>query len=91
MPEGASSPPAAGDGKASTPPVAGLAAIDLLSDGNSTRPTSRFEEYKVEGEDMAVTPEAAPIGDEPVKGEIEVVKVKRKKKKDSGKKRAEGS
>jgi hypothetical protein len=67
----------------------GLAGIDLLSDNVDSRPTSttKFEEYKV-GDDE---PRRTDIADEPVNvgGEIEVVKVKRKKKKDGSKKRTE--
>jgi hypothetical protein len=67
----------------------GLAGVDLLSDNLDTRPmsTSRFEEYKA-GDDE---PRRTDIADEPVNvgGEIEVVKVKRKKKKDGSKKRTE--
>lgn len=73
-----------------TEQATGLAGVDLLSDERSSRPTSRFEEYRVEGEEPnpVQQPSAA---DEPVKGEIEVVKVKRKKKKDGSKKRSEGA
>jgi hypothetical protein len=67
----------------------GLAGIDLLSDNLDSRPTSttKFEEYKA-GDDE---PRRTDIADEPVNvgGEIEVVKVKRKKKKDGSKKRTE--
>jgi hypothetical protein len=67
----------------------GLAGIDLLSDNVDSRPTSttKFEEYKA-GDDE---PRRTDIADEPVNvgGEIEVVKVKRKKKKDGSKKRTE--
>lgn len=67
----------------------GLAGIDLLSDTVDGRPTStsKFEEYKA-GDDE---PRRTDIADEPVNvgGEIEVVKVKRKKKKDGSKKRTE--
>lgn len=76
----------------SSQPVAaitsGLAGVDLLSDNTDSRPTStsRFEEYKA-GDDE---PRRKDF-DEPVNvgGEIEVVKVKRKKKKDGSKKRTE--
>ena len=67
----------------------GLAGIDLLSDNLDSRPTStsKFEEYKA-GDDE---PRRTDMADEPVNvgGEIEVVKVKRKKKKDGSKKRTE--
>jgi hypothetical protein len=72
-----------------SPAASGLAAVDLLSDsGSGTRPTSRFEEYKEDDDDTR-----QPIieaADEPIKGEVEVVKVKRKKKKDGSKKKTEG-
>jgi hypothetical protein len=64
----------------------GLAAIDLLTDDTNTRPTSRYEEYKADGDEE---PRRIEPLDEPVRGEIEVVKVKRKKKKDSSKKKVE--
>ena len=67
----------------------GLAGIDLHFDSVDTRPTStsKFEEYRV-GDDE---PRRTDTADEPVNlgGEIEVVKVKRKKKKDGSKKRTE--
>jgi hypothetical protein len=50
----------------------------------NSRPTSRFEEYKADGDEE---PRRADTPDVPVGGEIEVVKVKRKKKKESSKKR----
>ena len=67
----------------------GLAGVDLRSDNLDSRPTStsKFEEYNV-GDDE---PRRTDLADEPVNvgGEIEVVKVKRKKKKDGSKKRTE--
>jgi hypothetical protein len=57
----------------------GLAGVDLLEAPTNTRSssTSRFEEYKVDGDGLegSVGDIAVPTGD------IEVVRVKRKKKK----------
>lgn len=86
MPEGDTAPAHPAPVDSSTSP-SGLAGVDLLADAPSTRPTSRFEEYKVEDGE---TQSPREVADEPVKGEIEVVKVKRKKKKDGSKKRSEG-
>ena len=90
MPEEGQSDPSKVEKPTPSPATSGLAAIDLLSDsGSGTRPTSRFEEYKVDDDDSRqFIPEAADV---PVQGEIEVVKVKRKKKKDGSKKKAEGT
>lgn len=68
------------------PTPSSLAGVDLLTDAPITRPTSRFDEYKVDDEDSRQT--VVEAADEPVKGEIEVVKVKRKKKKEGTKKKA---
>jgi hypothetical protein len=62
----------------------GLAGVDLLSDEASIRPTSKYEEYKADGDEE---PRRTDTPDEPIRGEIEVVKVKRKKKKESSKKK----
>lgn len=64
----------------------GLAGVDLLSDEASTRPTSKYEEYKADGDEE---PRRTDTPDEPIRGEIEVVKVKRKKKKESSKKKVD--
>ena len=66
----------------------GLAGVDLLSDNADSRPTStsKFEEYKADGDEET---RRTDMPDEPVGGEIEVVKVKRKKKKDGSKKRVD--
>jgi hypothetical protein len=68
----------------------GLAGVDLHADNVDSRPTStsKFEEYNAGDDDE---PRRIEMADEPVNvgGEIEVVKVKRKKKKDSSKKRTE--
>jgi hypothetical protein len=66
--------------------VQGLAGVDLLSDIVDSRPTSKYEEYNADGDEE---PRRTDMADEPVGGEIEVVKVKRKKKKDGSKKRAD--
>ena len=72
--------------KAALKPDEGLAGVDLLSDDAHSRPTSRFEEYKADGDEEPIR---ADTPDVPVGGEIEVVKVKRKKKKESSKKRVD--
>lgn len=64
----------------------GLAAVDLSSAANgASRSSSRFEEYKVDGEEeMSMgTPTVENSG-------VEVVRVKRKKKKEGGKRRVQG-
>ena len=65
----------------------GLAGVDLLSEAPSasrTSSTGRFQEYKVEGDEEKLNADT-PAGSEG----IEVVRVKRKKKKDGEKKRRE--
>jgi hypothetical protein len=73
-------------GKAPTKPTKGLAGVDLLSDDVDSRSISRFVEYKANGDEE---PRRADTPDVPVGGEIEVVKVKRKKKKELSKKRVD--
>lgn len=86
MPDEAQSDPSKVEKATPAPTASGLAAVDLLSDsGSGTRPTSRFEEYKVDDEDSRQ--HATEAADVPIQGEIEVVKVKRKKKKDGSKKK----
>ncbi len=78
MPDGAQ-PPSAANGTTphqSEPPKAGLAGVDLLGDPpphSRTNSAARFEEYKMDEADEKA--DVAPVG-----GEVEVVRVRRKKK-----------
>jgi len=65
----------------------GLAGVDLLADGptsSRTSSTGRFQEYKVEGEEEKLNVDTPAVSEG-----IEVVRVKRKKKKDGEKKKRE--
>jgi hypothetical protein len=80
-------PPSQVPPKESTPKANGLAGVDLLTDTHAasrTSNTGRFEEYKVEGEDEKFHADIPAVSEG-----IEVVKIKRKKKKDGEKKRRE--
>jgi len=73
--------------KEGSPKSNGLAGVDLLSGGptaSRTSSTGRFEEYKVEGEEVKFNADTPAVSEG-----IEVVKVKRKKRKDGEKKRRE--
>lgn len=79
---------------AAAPPIAqaktGLAAVDLSEPGTpSSLSQSRYEEYKLDEKDEGrpyVVGDGMQEADMPAQGEVEVVRVKRKKKKAVGKK-----
>jgi hypothetical protein len=84
MPEDAN--PSQPEAVEASAPTQGLAGVDLLSENTTSRPISKFEEYKADEDEE---PRRIEMADEPIRGEIEVVKVKRKKKKEGSKKRVE--
>ncbi|KAK1923811.1 armadillo-type protein [Papiliotrema laurentii] len=71
----------------------GLAGVDLLNgSSHSSRPSSRFEEYKVDEEEEGghrATPQSVDTPAVSAAEGVEVIKVKRKKRKDGEKKRRE--
>jgi hypothetical protein len=71
----------------------GLAGVDLLDgSSHSSRPSSRFEEYKVDEEEEGghrATPQSVDTPAVSAAEGVEVIKVKRKKRKDGEKKRRE--